>query len=682
MNSSGPSALDPITVGGRRLRNRVVFPGHTTNFGVDSLPTARHGAYLARRARGGTGLVITEAVRVHPTSAGRESTLGSYHPRTVAAYEQLAETVRLAGAPLVAQLMHAGRQAAGDATRTASWGASALPWVDGGPVPHVMTRRDIATVVAAFGDGAARMARAGLDGVEVHLGHGHLLQQFLSPVTNTRTDSYGGSLRGRLRLAREALLAVAERLPPSMLLGVRVSADEFLPGGLRPDDVLEALTLLREEVALDFVHVSHSAYVGAASLATQIADMSHGPAPFRHLPRAFKRALPDLPVVGVCRVDDLSVADELLSAGDADLVAMARAQIADPDVVAKTAGGRADEVRSCISCNQACIGRIELNLPLSCVVNPAAGEEERDGAALRSATRAGQEGAPVRVLVVGGGPAGLTAAVTAAESGAQVVLVESEDEPGGQVRDARRVPGRERLGLLVEDLVASVHRWGVDVRTGMRWDGSGDLRPAAFEHVVLATGAQPAPGVLPGVEVMDHLQAIELLSPRSGEVPRRVAVVDHEGTWIAAGLVEGLARAGHHVHVVAGSGQLFGRVTLYSRVGLVERLQHLPVSTHLGRRAVRGTAEGLVLGDVLGGTEELVPGVDLVVDVAPRRAPDLPHAEDERVLVVGDALAPRSLVEATYEARRAVLEALGRHAPPRARSSASGGETPEETGSP
>ncbi|WP_235736636.1 oxidoreductase [Nocardioides alcanivorans] len=373
MSTLGSTALEPFDLRTVRLRNRVVFPGHTTNFGVDSLPTLRHRDYLARRAAGGAAMVITEAVRVHPTSAGRDSTLGSYHPDAVRAYAELVGAVHEQGAVLLAQLMHAGRQAAGDSTRTAAWAASAIPWTHGGPVPHTMTVRDIDVVVKSFGVAARRMAEAGLDGVEVHLGHGHLLQQFLSPATNRRDDAYGGDSDRRIRFAREVLAAVSAELPEEMLLGIRLSAHEFLPGGLEPDDVIEIVDALSADFRFDLLHVSHSAYVGQASLSTQIADMSHGAAPYREFPRRFKQAFPDTPVVGVCRIDDLGVADDLLGAGDADLVALARAQIADPDLVRKTAAGRAGEVRRCLACNQACIGRIEHSLPLSCVVNPAAG---------------------------------------------------------------------------------------------------------------------------------------------------------------------------------------------------------------------------------------------------------------------------------------------------------------------
>jgi len=674
VTSTESAALRPFDLRTRRLANRVVFPGHTTNFGVDSLPTQRHRDYLARRARGGAAMVITEAVRVHPTSAGRDSTLGSYHPEVVPAFARLADAVHGEGAVLLAQLMHAGRQAAGDSERTAAWSASALPWTYGGPVPHVMTAQDIGVVVDSFRSATRRMADAGLDGVEIHLGHGHLLQQFLSPATNRRDDAYGGDLEGRMRLAREVLAAVTSQLPDSMLLGIRLSAHEFLPGGLEPDDVVEIVDRLRADFRFDLLHVSHSAYVAQASLSTQIADMSHGPAPYREFPRRFRHAFPDIPVIAVCRIDDLAVADDLIRTGDADLVALARAQIADPDLVRKTAAGRADEVRRCLACNQACIGRIEHSLPLSCVVNPAAGEERLDRALRERAAGAGRS-----VLVVGAGPAGLQAAVTAARAGARTVLVEASEQVGGQLRSARTLAGRERLGVLVDDLYDEARRRGVEIRLGVEVGvevgaaaDPGLLDPAALDHIVLATGASCRPRPLPGaaehgVEVLDGERAAAALGAGTwAGRRRRVAVVDDEGSWIAAGLVEALGREGHRVHLVAPAPQLFGRVTLYSRAGLLARLQELAVSSHLARRPVSVTADGLVLADGLGGTgdAEVLAGVDLVIDLPAREARTGLLAGLERrglgprALVVGDAVAPRSLVEATYEAQRTVLRAL------------------------
>lgn len=663
-----PAALTPYLLGGVPLRNRVVFPGHTTNFGADSLPGARHRDYLARRARGGAALVITEAIRVHPTSAGRDSTLGSYHPDAVAAFRELTDAVHGEGAAILAQVMHAGRQANGDSARTAAWAPSAIPWTFGGPVPHAMTRADIAVVVEAFAVAAARMHEAGFDGLEVHLGHGHLLQQFLSPATNTRTDEYGGDLAGRLRLTREVLAAVRAAVPPDHPIGLRVSGEEFLEGGLDLESTVEAVASLAEDHPFAFLHVSHSAYVGQASLSTQIADMTHGPAPFRALPRRFRQAFPGTPVIAVCRIDDIDVASDLVREGDADLVAMARAQIADPDLVRKAIEGRAHETRSCLACNQACIGRIELNLPLSCVVNPSAGEERAHASLLvDAAARPGRS-----VLVVGGGPAGLEAATTAARAGADVVLVEREAQCGGQVRVvADRMPKRARLARLVEEQEAEAVRLGVDVRRSTALGDPGAPDPRHFDHVLIATGSRPQVRALDGpVPVWDSDATLAALAPGAPPLTgRRVAVIDDEGGWPGASLVEALADAGAEVHLVSAGAGLFPRVTLYSRLGLVDRLGGAGVRTHLLRGAVRATADGLVLRDVVGGSEEVLAGVDLVVDLPARAARDAAYAELEdaglasRVHVVGDAQAPRSLTEATHEARRTVLDVLTRPHP-------------------
>ncbi|RBL87677.1 NADH:flavin oxidoreductase, partial [Streptomyces cavourensis] len=226
-------------------------------------------------------------------------------------------------------------------------------------------------------------ARAGYDGVEIHLGHGHLIEQFLSPFSNTRGDSYGGSLDGRLRFAREVLGSVVEQAP-DLPLGIRISTDEFLPGGLTPPDMVEIVDLLRREFPLLYVHTSHAAYHGSYSLGTQMADMSFGHAQFRHHGALFKRELPGLPVLAVCRLDSLPQAADLVVKGEADLVGLARPHIADPHLVRRAEEGRAHEVRSCLACNQGCVGRLEASLPISCVVNPEVGSE-REWARLRSA---------------------------------------------------------------------------------------------------------------------------------------------------------------------------------------------------------------------------------------------------------------------------------------------------------
>ncbi|MET9805683.1 FAD-dependent oxidoreductase [Streptomyces halstedii] len=649
--------LSPVSLGSVHLRNRVFVPGHTTNFGHANSPTGRLAAYHGERARGGVGLIVTEGIRVHPTSAGRHISLGSFDDASVPAYEAVARAVQTHGTKLFAQLLHTGRQANGDATRTAAWSPGTTPWAAGTHIPHAMGRTDIATVVRAFGAAARRMRQAGFDGVEIHLGHGHLIEQFLSPFTNTRTDAYGGSPDGRLRFAREVLTEVFAQAP-GLPTGIRVSADEFLPGGLTPPDMVGIVDVLRREFPLLYVHVSHAAYHGSYSLGTQMADMSFRHAQFRHHAALFKREIPALPVLAVCRLDSLPEAAALVAADEADLVGLARPHIADPYLVRRAEEGRPHDVRSCLACNQGCVGRLEANLPIACVVNPEVGAE-REWAALRAAAPA-----PVRrVLVVGGGPAGMEAALAAHRAGHEVTLAEARPALGGRISVAATVPGRERLGLMVTDLARELAGRAVDVRLGERVTAD-DLLPGGrldgFDDVVVATGARPGRRELPGgPPVFDILETISALRDPHSPLRGTVLVRDDQGTWAAASVAEALAREGVRVHMVSPTASFASKITTYSKLALTSRMGELGIRSHLMRDVAAADGDTVVLRDTLCGHTEELTGVTAVVDVGLPVADDTLYRELDartdapRVHVVGDANAPRTALEAGYEGRLA-----------------------------
>ncbi|MGB8432683.1 MAG: hypothetical protein WCE38_00275, partial [Burkholderiales bacterium] len=407
MSKTYPLASQPFRIGRLPLRNRLFAPAHTTNFGDRHMPTERHVEYHRARARGGAALIIFESIRVARESLGRPQGIGGYDRAAIPMFARCAEAVHAEGAKLFGQVIHVGRQIEGDFERTVSFGPSPVRWSPTAAVPHVMDEDDMVSVIEAHVVTAQNVLEAGMDGFEVHLGHGHLLQQFLSPVSNTRSDDWGGSEDNRLRFPIAVLQAVRAAVGPDANVGIRFSGAEFIDGGLTLADSLSMLPKLCAAVPLDFINISHSAYHMSYSLATQFADMHFDPAPFRELSREIRRTLRaaghDIPVLAAGKYRSVAEAEAALAGGVADMVGFARGHIADPELIAKSFAGREDEVRACIGCNQGCAGMLEKNLAITCMVNPAAGRE----------TEWPQPPAPAaagrRVVVVGAGPAGLEA---------------------------------------------------------------------------------------------------------------------------------------------------------------------------------------------------------------------------------------------------------------------------------
>ncbi len=640
-----PHVFRPLTIGTTQVRNRILVPAHTTNYGENGLPTDRHLAYHRARAAGGAGLNIFEGIRVHRSSLGRQQGLNGFDPACIPRFARIADAVREEGGRLFGQIIHLGRHIDGNFARTPAWSASDIPWAATAPPPHPMTDDEIALVVQGHADVAANLIDAGLDGIELTMSHGHLLQQFLSPASNHRDDAYGGTPENRLRFPLAVLRAVRDRLGPDRTLGIRISADEYLPGGLRLDDMTGIVRQLVDAVQVDFVNVSHSAYHGSYTVSTQMADMAFSIRDFQPLTRAIGLALDGLahkPVVmTVCRYQQVAQAEEMLSSGGADMVGMARAHIADPALVSKAQAGREAETTPCIGCNQGCAGMLALNLAITCLTNPTAGREA-DWPALALA----RTDAPKRVLVIGGGPGGMEAAATAAELGHDVTLMERANRLGGALLWTDRMPLRREFATMLNAQLGRLDRAGVTVRLNRSADAA---TGQGFDAVIQATGAVPRAQVLPSGKTTLTLENA-LANPDA--LGQDVTLVDSLGTWSVVSVAEWLADLGHRVTLVAPTGAPGWTISMYSAFALRQRLRDKGVRVIPGQALANFSGGVVHLTDLSLGTPGATFAADSVIAPLAARLQTLLQTGGT-MIAVGDCQSARTALEAVFEGHEA-----------------------------
>lgn len=656
-----PHVVRPIRIGGCELRNRIVRSAHGTGFGQDGI-TERLIAYHEARARGGVGLMIVETASVHPSSgtgagllatgAGRSSDLPAYQDAMIPGWARLAERVHAHGAKVFQQLWHGG-SIASPLDGTASWAPSTVPEPHAGRLPQAMTQAMIDEIVAAFAAAARRCRDAGLDGVEVHGAHGYLVGQFLSPLTNRRTDAYGGDPRRRLRFAREVLAAMREAVGPGYPVGIRLSSTEGIEGGIQPDEAAVAARELERAGLADFIDVSMGSHNANQWM---VAGM--------HVPHGYE--LPHaqvvtsgltVPTIVTGRILTLGEAEDVLAKGIGDLVSMVRATIADADLVAKSLAGQEATVRPCLGINQGCGERGRIGL-VSCTVNVHVGAEHLG-------TDLGTAPVAKRVMVVGAGPAGMEAALVAAARGHRVTVYERSDATGGLTRLSRRAPYRDEIGRICDFQASELRRLGVDVVCGSTVDVA-LVRSEAPDAVIVATGSLPRRDamqrVLPalgtrGADLPHVVTPLEVL----GDAPpaaRRALVLDGLGTYPAIAAAEQLLERG--TDVVLATGDLaVGLGTGSDRPWVMPRLLRRPGFQTRVRVVVEEiTPETVCLRSLdTDGTETLE--ADLVVLMTAFESQTDLHqqlvAAGVDCRLAGDALLPRYLQHAIATGHRAGL---------------------------
>ena len=434
MKNDYPHIFSPLTVKNMTIKNRIVMMPMGTNYGEQNGEMSfLHINYYEQRAKGGTGLIIVENASVDsPQGSNGTTQLRIDHDNYLPRLFKFCENIHRYGTKIAIQINHAGASAVSSRINMQPVSASDVPSKEGGEIPRPLSKDEILHIVKKYGEAAKRAQTAGFDAVEIHAGHSYLISQFLSPITNKRTDEFGGSVENRTRFCRMVIDEVRKQVGPFFPIMLRLSADELMEGGNTLEDTLEYLDYLQEEV--DIFDVSCGLN---GSIQYQI-DANYLPDGWRsYMAKAVKEKF-NKPCISMGNVRDPKVAERILADGDADLIGMGRGLIADPAWVNKVATGHECDLRKCISCNVGCAGnRIGVNRPIRCTVNPSVLEGD--------VYKKKQVNKNCNVVVIGGGTAGLEAACTAAEVGCNTFLLEKGNELGGLASLISKIPAKNRL---------------------------------------------------------------------------------------------------------------------------------------------------------------------------------------------------------------------------------------------
>ncbi len=637
--------FEPIRVGSVTLKNRIVSTAHSTRFAEDGMVGDRFCDYHEARAKGGVGLIITEAQPVHPSSVPRMGMIHNWNDRVIPGFKNLAKAVQKHGAKLFGQISHHGRQMSSSITQRSILAPSALPCPLKREVPKEMEIEEIQEIVDHFGKAAGRLKEGGFDGVEVMIGHGYLLNEFLSPAMNKREDEYGGSLGNRLRIIFEILHSVRKNVGDDFTCGIRMSGDEFIKEGLTLEEMKEVARLLEGTGQVDYLNVSAGNYAVPHFI---VPPWYVPPGAFVYLSAGIKEEV-NLPVGCIGRINDPLLAEKILESHQADLVGMCRALIADPELPKKAMEGRLEDIRPCIGCRQMCSGvGSATTLFLGCTVNPSVGyEREREIPSPCEKKK--------KILVIGAGPAGLEASRIAASRGHQVILCEKNRELGGQVELFTRDPMRAEFGGLIRFLIKQNEKLGVEVRLGEEMTPEMIMRenPGA---VILANGSTPWRPPIPGIEREEVLDAWQVLKKEKDVGPNVAIIAGREGHQAPLSLAEFLVDQGKKVMVFSELSVVGADIEVNTFRMLYQRLfeKKVDLRPFTGVKEIKDRK--VVIHNVFTKNEEEIDGIDTVVIAAGNRSNNQMYralkGKVRELYAIGDCVSPRKVNDAMIEGNR------------------------------
>ena len=660
--------FEPITINNLTIKNRIVMPAMSLFYTDSYTFSDRYRDFYRERAKGGVGLMFIGPVAVDKVGS-TPFMLGLFDDGHIKPFKEFNEELHsITDAKIGTQLMQQGRNASAKETGMIPMAPSAIPSPLTREVPREMTRDDIEEVKEAFAKSAIRAKEAGFDYVELIAGGGYLIGEFLSPVTNQRTDEYGGSVEKRMRFGLEVIKRVREAVGGEFCMGIRVSGHDYLKGGNTSQES-SLFCAEAEKAAVNAINVTGGWH--ETNIPQITSDVP--PGAFLYLARAIKEKV-GVPVFASNRLGDPVVAEKALRSGVADMICWGRPLIADPELPLKVMNGRLNETVPCIACNQGCLDAIFSRSPVRCTVNPRVGREAE------TEFRYAEE--KKRIFVAGGGPAGMEFALTATRQGHDVTLYEASDTLGGQVNLIKAVPGKEAYSGVVKSLERHLEVYGVKVKRGTRLTAE-MVDKEKPDLLVVATGAKPAKLDISGMDQPNVVSAWDVLNGTVSDIGRQVIIIGGGATGCETALMianldipsaesfaflalhsaddleylrNGLFNSGRKVTVLEIAPHMAGNMGISTRWPLIKSLKLLSVELRT-KTKIRGIEENRVVIESEKGEERLT--ADTIVIATGSRSVDALVQEVKEggieVITIGDAKEPRKILDAVFEGFDAVL---------------------------
>ena len=642
-----PSLFSELKVGKKKLKNRICLCATVTNFAQNNRITEPWRNFLLERARGGAAMLVTEVIAVDPEAIAQSSTITGFNQTNEAGFRQIADDVHEEDSLIVGQLWHPGRQQLWHPTKSPI-GVSDIPDPYSGTVPHVMKTEEVLRVAESYVNTAKRLSDCGFDGVELHGAHGYLIMQFLSPASNNREDMFGGGLEARTLFVRKIAEGIREKCRQDFIIGLKMPADEGVPGGVCPDEAARITKRLSKTGCFDYFAYGQGNF--SLSLENHVPDMYFDQGAFIELHKNMRSVSGNVPVMALGRIGEPNLANRIIEEGFGDLVGMSRALITDPAWPEKARLGNQQDIRPCVYDNFSW-GEVHLGKPLA----------EHHNAFIGQANEAFRLPQPAdfskRVMVVGGGVSGLEAAWVCAAKGHGVTLFSSSPELGGGLLLESKLPGREEMRRIIEHQIFSGEKYGVEYVLNYKVSAR-DIVDFGSDVVLLAAGANHR---VPG----DLERGAQVLSAReytiqSGNLNGKTAVlIDEDGTAATYGVADLMAQNFKSVILVTSRPRVAASVNHCSAIGVFRRLYGANIQIQPAQQVLSFVDKVVTLRNPYNAVESKISDVDLLVYSTPRISNDqlADELDDPLIEKVGDCRSPRNLMTAIQNGH-AIADAL------------------------